>query len=361
MLRDLGYGSSTDITVVGDRNQLQEAVTRYAGQFNYLGKSYLLAQAETRRVFHPKLLLRIGNKGARLLLGSGNLTFGGWGGNRELAYQLHLDANEPGSAATVNYVLDHVTPYLTSEVGINALDRLRDYPWLAVQDEVASSILMTKPEEPLAAQLERRWAGRRFDRMLVLTGSTDERGAFITWCHKQFGIEECVVAVSPENASFVKNDIDRCPVKVSLAPFTGSQMLHAKFYWFDGPDGPAAIVGSANCSSAAWLLSPINGGNVEAIQIYDSADAADFEAILSAIPAERVAVERARPAEATAEENSAPVFFTKAMHLHRGQGFLDVVLNQPLPEGATCDFDWACWHRDPSFFGWRWSADSPSV
>lgn len=335
VLRDLGYGGSTDITVVGDRHELQEAVTRYVGQFNYLGKTYLLAPADTHRAFHPKLLLRTGNKGARLLLGSGNLTFGGWGGNRELAYQLHLDANQPGSAATVNHILDHVSPYLPSEVGQNALGRLRDYPWLAVQDEVASSILMTRPDEPLADQLQRRWGGRRFDRMLVLTGSTDERGAFITWCNKQFGIEECVVAVSLENASFVKGDIDRCPVKVSLAPFNGSQMLHAKFYWFEGPDGSAAIVGSANCSRAAWLLAPIDGGNVETVQIYDSAHADDFEAILSAIPTERLAVERPRPAEATAAENSAPVFFIKAVHLHRGQGFLDVVLNQSLPEGAT--------------------------
>jgi len=335
VLRDLGYGGSTDVTIVGDQRELQEAVTRYAGQFNYLGKTYLLAPAETGGAFHPKLLLRIGNKGARLSLGSGNLTFGGWGGNRELAYNLRLDADQPGSAGMVHHILDHVAPYLTSEVGRNALDRMRDYSWLDVTDEATPSILMTRPDEPLAKQLLRRWAGRRFHSMVVLTGSTDEKGAFITWCHEQFGVEECVVAVSPENASFVKSDIDRCPVKVNLAPFGGNQMLHAKFYWFDGPDGPAAIVGSANCSRAAWLLAPVHGGNVETVQIYDSANRDDFAAILSAIPDTRGNVERSRPVETAIDEKILPSHFIKAIHLYRGQGFLDVALNQPLSENAV--------------------------
>ncbi len=334
IMKDLGYGGSTDITIIGDHNELQEAVSRYAGQFNFLGKSYLLAPVETRGAFHPKLLLRMSDKGARLMFGSGNLTFGGWGGNHELACQLTLDANQPGSAAVVNHVLDHVAPYLDSDVGKNSLARLRDYPWLAVADETTPNILMTTPDEPLADQLQRRWAGRRFDSMKVLTGSTDERGAFITWCHKQFGVEECVVAVSPENASFIKEDVDKCPVKVSLAPFCGNQMLHAKFYWFDGPDGSAAIVGSANCSSAAWLRSPVHGGNVETVQVHDTANAQDFAAILSSIPENRVAVEKTRSIESATEEEGAPVYYVKAMHLYRNQGFVDVVLSKPLSEMA---------------------------
>jgi len=67
IMKDLNYGGSTDITIVGDRNELQEAVSRYAGQFNFLGKNYLLTPANTRKAFHPKLLLRMSDKGARLM------------------------------------------------------------------------------------------------------------------------------------------------------------------------------------------------------------------------------------------------------------------------------------------------------
>jgi len=335
ILRDLGYGGSIDIMIVGDRNELQDAVSRYAGQFNSLGKRYLLTPADTNGAFHPKLLLRMSNKGARLMFGSGNLTFGGWGGNHELACQLTLEANKSGSVAVVNHILDHVAPYLESDASKYSLARLRDFSWLAVADETKPNILITTPDEPLVDQLQRRWAGRRFDRMMVLTGSTDERGAFINWCHKQFGVEECVVAVSPENASFIRDDVEKCPVKVSLAPFGGSTMLHAKFYWFDGPDGAAAVVGSANCSSVAWLRPPVHGGNVEIIQVHDTAKAQDFAAILSAIPENRVAVEKTRSIENAKEGEDAPAYYVKAMHLYRNQGFVDVLLSKPLPEMAS--------------------------
>jgi hypothetical protein len=60
----------------------------------------------------------------------------------------------------------------------------------------------------------------------------------------------------------------------------GSPPIHAKFYWFTGRDGSAAIMGSANCSAAAWLNSPARGGNVEAVAIYDQPLASEFGPIL---------------------------------------------------------------------------------
>ena len=54
------------------------------------------------------------------------------------------------------------------------------------------------------------------------------------------------------------------------------ELLHAKFYWFEGEQGTSAVFGSANCSAAAWLLSPDRGGNVETILCFDEANADDF-------------------------------------------------------------------------------------
>ena len=335
-LRDLWYGGTSDITVVGDAGELQDAVSRYAGQFNFLGKKYLLTTAEVQGAFHPKLLLRVGPKGARLLLGSGNLTFCGWGGNKELGCNLTLDATDPDSSEIVNNVLDHIAPYLTSGAARDALARLRDYPWLINRDaNVRHSILMTRPNESLASQLSTRWEGRRFDRLTVFTGSTDERGGFIDWCQKQLGVKDCVVSVSPENASFLQKEINKLNAKVMLAPFKGSQRLHAKFYWFEGPDGPAAVVGSANCSTAAWLLTPQTNGNVESVQIYDNPVAEDFADILMLFPEEREAVTRTESAkkDETEQADVCPYQMSSVV-LQRSMGVVDVQFNQSPPQAA---------------------------
>jgi hypothetical protein len=53
--------------------------------------------------------------------------------------------------------------------------------------------------------------------------------------------------------------------------------LHAKLYWFEGADGPAAAMGSANCAAAAWIVAPESGGNIEAVVVYDQPNAEGFE------------------------------------------------------------------------------------
>lgn len=334
ILRDLWYGGTGDISIIADQGEVQDAITRYAGQFNFLGKKYLLSAANTRGAFHPKVLLRIGPKGAKLLLGTGNMTFAGWGGNKDLALDLALAADNPESPAIVNNVLDHITPYLTTDSAREGLARIRDYPWLiGSEGNVDHTLLLTKPEQPLAEQLLKRWSGRRFSRMFAFTGSTDEKGAFIEWCHRQFGVDECVISVSPENSSFLKQEIDKLPVKVLLAPFSGPQRLHAKFFWFDGPDGPAAIVGSANCSRAAWLMAPVDGGNVEAIHVYDSPNADDFQGILDLLPKEREKVEKIASPDGpeTPTEHS---YYLRAVNLHRSLEFIEAEFNQILPDTA---------------------------
>lgn len=55
-----------------------------------VGRDYELVPVErTGGVFHPKLTGFLTADDAHLLIGSGNLTFGGWGGNCELIEHLH--------------------------------------------------------------------------------------------------------------------------------------------------------------------------------------------------------------------------------------------------------------------------------
>jgi len=44
-------------------------------------------------------------------------------------------------------------------------------------------------------------------------------------------------------------------------------------------------MGAANCSAAAWLLAPENGGNIEAVLVYDQPDADEFASALKLLTA----------------------------------------------------------------------------
>ena len=102
-----------------------------------------------------------------------------------------------------------------------------------------------------------------------MTGSTDRDGAFLEWLHNVFGVERAIVAVDPRSASFDPVLIKKIPIDVQILKADSDRPLHAKLCWLSGLNGDAALMGSANCSRSAWLRDPADGGNIEAVSVYD--------------------------------------------------------------------------------------------
>jgi hypothetical protein len=152
--------------------------------------------------------------------------------------------------------------------------------------------------------LRGRWTGRRFTEARVLTGSTDEGGAQLRWLAETFGVERATVVLDQHRAIFQPDRLRSLPLEAKVFHLSG-RPIHAKFYWLDGPDGPAAVFGSANCSAAAWLPAPANGGNVEAVVVYDRPRVADFASVLGVFDSEELTPAELRPARIT-EDRQPP-------------------------------------------------------
>lgn len=80
VLRELWAGGTGDIVVVADRSRVDASLDRWGGGVVHLGRRYQLIPAAVEGPFHPKVILRAGPEGVIAWVGSGNLTFGGWGG-----------------------------------------------------------------------------------------------------------------------------------------------------------------------------------------------------------------------------------------------------------------------------------------
>lgn len=283
VLPDLWAGRSSDILVLGDKGEIDASVQSAVGHLWHLGKQYLLAGADVAGAFHPKLFLRLGPKDGIVMVGSGNVTSSGWGGNQELGAAWMVGPNHIDKGGWLHPFLDDMLTWCQGDLERDAIRRFKDVPWLSLTPANASEtnpVLHSRGTISLAAGLARRWSGRRFNEVKILTGSTDESGAFLRWAQATFGVTRATIALTPASASFVAEKLVDLPLELRLVAAPSDRPLHAKFYWFDGPDGPAAVMGSANCSAAAWLLAPESSGNVESIVVYDRPGAQDFESAL---------------------------------------------------------------------------------
>jgi len=288
VLPDLWAGQSSDIFVLGDRTQIETSTQAAAGQLWHLGRHYLLAGASHPGAFHPKVFLRLGPKDGLVMVGSGNVTSSGWGGNQELGTAWKVGPDHADKGGWLHPFLDSVLSWCGSGLEHDAVRRIKDVPWLSLTSAASatdSDVLHSRQGLSLAPALAQRWAGRQFDEVKILTGSTDESGAFLRWAHSTFGVKRATVALTLSAASFVAEKLADLPLELRIVPVTTDRSMHAKFYWFDGPGGPAAVMGSANCSAAAWLLPPDKGGNIETLVAYDQPNPDDFQGALSAFTA----------------------------------------------------------------------------
>jgi hypothetical protein len=301
---DLRIGGARRVIVAADAGEVADAMRRCAGQVVHLGRNYSLAETVLTNTFHPKLIARLSSKGGRVWVGSGNLTYTGWGGNSELATSWAIGPEEADNGSWLDDLLNVVADSVRSTTFADQIRAVRkEAAWLTRRPASAgpSPVVVGRRGSPLAPQIAARWHGRRFKELKILTGSTDEGGAFLRWAKQTFGVERVSICATPEHASFNAEALTSLGLKIGIIPADPKKVMHAKFYWFSGPDGPACLTGSPNCSAAAWLVDGA-GANVELVAVYDEPRANDFGAVLATFDRQAIT-----PKEAFANSTSKPL------------------------------------------------------
>lgn len=270
----LQSGGNDRILILADKGAVESSASQWQGQAHLLGRAYKLVLPAADGAFHPKIMLRLGDEGGAVWIGSGNLSSGGWGCNDEIGVHWTLGPDQMDDGGWVMALLSRLEAWCgDDDLAIEFLHRMQSLQWWPETAE-PGAILWQGPGLPsLASQLSERWAGRRFESLWLTTGSSDKRGAFLKWARDTFGIQKATIATDPSWVDFEPAALDELGMDITIQP---APSMHAKFYHFRGPEGDAAVLGSANCSAAAWF-----GHNTECMLIYDAPSSNTFEEILA--------------------------------------------------------------------------------
>ena len=271
------------ITVFADSGCATESFAHQKGVLTSLGVRYRVVPVEMDPGFrfHPKAVLLSGEQAATLLVGSGNLTFGGWRENGEI--WTRFESGSDGAAPFLAFrryladVIERIALPESVEVEIEeAFDR-RSKSWLSMEGTDANTLVGRVGSGPtlLDRMLDAR-GDDPVDELLVCAPYFDDEGIALRELVARVGANRTTVlcqagrstlqerAWRPTAARARLRSIDfRRPVTCGEER---SAFVHAKFYGLRREDEVIVLAGSANCSRAALTVEG-RAGNAELMTV----------------------------------------------------------------------------------------------
>ena len=116
------------VSVYIDSKELAKAVSESSSVL--LGQRYVVNPVEMHGSFHPKIILLLGERKARLIVGSGNLKISGYYINNEVFGCLDYSADRPDYRGIIYNAIRYFEEFDKSTPGLDAdlLKEIRKYP-----------------------------------------------------------------------------------------------------------------------------------------------------------------------------------------------------------------------------------------
>jgi len=260
------------------------AATTYAYQaplLDKLGLRYRVVPVALKPgfCFHPKAIFLSGTQKALLLIGSGNLTFGGWRENAEVWVLFNSEIDGTGIfVAFQNYLRDVLDLIYLSDPIKAELDEAFDgstREWARSLEPPSGLLGKAGRGEILLTQLLDYLGDEPVRRLTVCSPYFDQSAEVLVELVKNLKPKTTEILVQNRRtglnramASSLSNRMAIRPIRLKSVEEEGERerFLHAKFYAVELSDRVVVLAGSANCSHAAWTI-PGASGNAELLAV----------------------------------------------------------------------------------------------
>lgn len=286
-LRALRRSGANDIRILADISGVAASLGEAGAR--EVGRTYSLdAIAVPTGCFHPKFVLLDGEDGPRLVIGSGNLTFGGWGRNLELCEVLSPRSAPAAFLDMADFLESLATSPRLDFPGFSAatswstaLRRLTELP------EDNNIRLLHSIERPIADQLVEMAAAAGGATGLLVASPYFGGAHAVRSLAERLGIGRIRVHVSTALALAGRHyDFDAHPAAIpvvisDLDEGRTQRPMHAKLIEIECRDAVLSVSGSVNASGPALL----RASNIELAVVRTKALAAATSLFTGSLPA----------------------------------------------------------------------------
>jgi hypothetical protein len=280
ILRRLVSAGCQHNVLLMDANQWAAELSRPLNRPRLAGTAYTLLPIRAPGAFHPKVGLLAGEKHARVVVGSHNVTLSGFGLNRELTTTCDVTRTNEAERHLAVSAWQFIEAWIAAQEGLLPEEVLetarlvsrRFAPWLegpnAPQGDL--HIVGSMPVGPgLWERLPLAQKGRA-TRIVGLGAFFDRDFRFLESVRAALQPDEFIVGVEPETVSLdPEASVPRGLTFVdSSAIGRGDGYVHAKALLVEFTDGRTVLLtGSPNLSSPGWL-NDASSRNAEAVVMH---------------------------------------------------------------------------------------------
>lgn len=274
-------GCSNNLLIV-DRGMLTLALDTTAVLPAHAGRRYTVSGASANGVFHPKIILQLGRKTARLLVTSANMTASGMAGNLEVVGEIRAGVDSMENAPTIVAALSFFEKQLDPSQKVQqdqigwAVNRT---PW--IRGVLPSSETLVLDSGELGAFLatgQKNGIGQRFvelvgkvqvSRLLVISPYWDPGLQALRYLDSALKPKSIDLLIQPSQQLFPSSAIGRMShVRVydidEIGKAATGRFVHAKVIIAQTAEADYVLFGSANCTVAALGSASSSGTNEEA-------------------------------------------------------------------------------------------------
>jgi hypothetical protein len=255
------------LTIFADSQCATETFGYQAPVLSGLGTRYRVVPVamEPGFRFHPKALFLSSPDKATLLVGSGNLTFGGWRENAEIWIRFASDKDSTGPFAAFRGYLSEILSRLplvgpVQDEVEEAFDG-RTHPWAENMAAPAGLVGRIGAGPTLLEKMAFLLRDEDITNLVVCAPYFDKDGKALDKLLEKFHPKKAEILVQKKYPGLPQKASARFPRKVKAVPIGFSRVnpnggeresfIHAKFYAMSSPRQTVVYGGSANCSMAA--------------------------------------------------------------------------------------------------------------
>lgn len=256
----------------------------------HFGKKYYVSPIDIQGAFHPKVILLLGEKKAKLMISSANIKMSGYMANSEIFQTFIYDEKNTDDqgmifqAVEMFRILNSLTP-----VPDTSTQTLLSKFVIAEPQEYGNSRLLSNLNTSIFEQLS-QLITEEIKEIKVAVPFYDQNLQALQSLKEQFRCQNVQLYVQDEMNTFpveynrehgiIAAD-DVLPFEtVQIGGKKKSSFYHGKVFELIGMDNTYVLYGSANCSGSALLRTFHQSGNIECdvLEIKDPADASFFTA-----------------------------------------------------------------------------------